>query len=110
MLLHQRNKVFRGKSRQGRLGEVRILAEKVLRLRSHIGEVAAAAAGDQNLPTHALAVLQQQNATSALAGLERTHHSGRTRAQHHYIERIHLLILWNPTQSGPPASNAVEEI
>ena len=84
----------RRKPCQGGLGKVRILAEKVLRLRPHVGEVAAAAAGDQNLPPHALAVFQQQHAPSALAGLERAHHSRRACAEHHHVilHRRHLSL------------------
>jgi hypothetical protein len=97
VLLHQRDKVPRREAGQRGLREVRILTEKVFCLRSHVGEVAAAAARDQNLPPHAFAVFEQQHAAAALAGLEGTHHPGRTRAQHHHVvlhRKGHHPILW----------------
>ena len=51
-----------------------------------VGEVAASAAGDQNLFSDALGPLQHGHAPSALAGLNGAHQTGRATAENDYIE------------------------
>ena len=51
-----------------------------------VGEVAASAAGDQDLFADALSALQHGHAASALAGFNGTHQPGGAGAENDYIE------------------------
>ena len=89
VLLDQRDDVGGREARQRRLGEVRVLGEKVFGAAVDVGEVAAAAAGDQDLLADALGVVEQDDAPSAPPGLDGAHHARRACAQHHHIYLLH---------------------
>ncbi len=66
--LDQREKVGRRVAGQGRLGEMRVGGEEVGCGRADIGEIAAPAAGDEDLSAGTGAVVDQQDFAAALPG------------------------------------------
>jgi hypothetical protein len=69
---------------------VRIFREEVFGAAVDVRKVAAASAGDQDLLACAFGVLQQHDAPSTPSGFERTHHAGRSCAQHYDINLLHV--------------------
>ena len=88
--LHQRDEVLRRVARQGRAAEVRVVAQEVLvrcaRVEVAVGEVAAPAARDADLLGDLVAVVDQQDLKSELAGHARAEQAGRARADDDHIE------------------------
>lgn len=70
---------------------MRVLRDIVGRRRVDVGEVASAAARDENLATKFAGVIQQHDFQLAFAGFDGAHHSGTAGADDHYIERFHCL-------------------
>src|SRR5690606_37049137 len=66
--------------------EMRVAREEVGGLDAAVGEVAAPAAGDADLLGQLGGVVEQQHATTALAGLTGTHHAGGAGADHDDVE------------------------
>ena len=60
---------------------MRVGREKTFRRRVDIGEIAAPAAGDQDLLADPLGVLDEQHPATALTGNGRTHQSGGAAAK-----------------------------
>ncbi len=88
VLRDQRNEIRRRVACQRRLAEVRIGGKKILRAAMQIGEVAAPAAGDQDLLADAIGVLEHGNSAAALARLDGAHQAGSAAAQDDYIEAV----------------------
>ena len=59
---------------------------------AEIGEVGAAATGDENLLADAVCVVDEKHTAVALAGLCRTHQPGRTGTQHDHIPSLHACL------------------
>ncbi len=59
--LHKRQEILRRVAGQGRLAEIRVRREIILRPRAQVGEIAAPAAGDENLRAHPSAPLQHEH-------------------------------------------------
>src|SRR5579871_361567 len=87
VLLHQRNEVGGGVSRQSRLGKVWIRRKKIFRLALKIGEIASPSARDQDLLPQPVAVLKQRHASPALARLDRTHQSRGPTTENQSVKR-----------------------
>ena len=88
--LHKFKKMPRLIERQRRLGKVRIFRKESIGRAMKIGEVAAPAAGDQNLASRLCIVFKKGHAASALRGNRGAHQPGSTRAQHNYVELARL--------------------
>ncbi len=89
MALDHRDEVALGVAGERGLAEVRVGGEKSLGRDLEVSEVAASAAGDQNLGARLRAMLEQQDAPAAPPRAHRAHHPGRARAQHDDIESFH---------------------
>ena len=77
----QRNKIRRRVPRQRGLGKVRIRGNEILRPAINIREIAAPAAGNQNLFADAFGMFEHSHAPPALARLNRAHQSRSATAQ-----------------------------
>jgi hypothetical protein len=53
-----------------------------------VSEIAAAAAGDQNLLADSIGTFQNQHAPPALAGLNGAHQARRASSENEHIERV----------------------
>ncbi len=60
-----------------RFGEMRIGGKEILRAAVQVGEIAAAAAGDQDFLADSIGAFEHQNTPAALAGFNGTHQAGR---------------------------------
>jgi hypothetical protein len=76
MALDQRDEVGGRVARQRRLAEVRVRRQEVLRADVQVGEVAAPAAGHEDLLAHAVGALEHQHAAAAPAGFDGAHQAG----------------------------------
>ena len=81
MLFDQGDEVRRRIAGQRRFREVRIRGEEIFRLAMDIGEIASAAAGDEDFLAGAIGVLDHRDAASAFAGLDRAHQPGGAAAE-----------------------------
>ena len=81
VLLDQGDEVVLGVARQRRLAEMRIGRQERLGPAAEVGEVAAAAARDQDLLADLVGVLQHQHAAPALAGAQGAHQAGGAAAR-----------------------------
>src|SRR5262249_44024628 len=81
MLLHQRYEIFGHVARQGRSRKMRVRRNEVLRRAMNVGEVAAPAAGNQDLLADPLGPLQHRHTTPPLTRLDGAHEPGSTGAE-----------------------------
>jgi hypothetical protein len=86
MFFHQSQEIRRSITGERRLGEVTIMRKKIIRGGVQVGEVAAAAAGDQNLPADSIRALQHEDTPTALAGFDGTHQAGGTSSENDDVE------------------------
>ncbi len=93
VLFDQRQKVLRREPRQGRLAEVRVSRYKVLRPAMQVGEIAAAAAGDEDLLANAIGMFEHRHAPSALAGFDGAHQPRGSGAEHDDIESLDQFLV-----------------
>ena len=70
--------VGRSVAGERRFGEVWIGRKEILRAGVQVGEVAAAAAGDEDFLADSIRAFEHQNTPATLAGLNGTHQAGRT--------------------------------
>ena len=70
---HQGQKVSGRVAAQGAAAEMRIFRKEVLWSRSSVGEIAAPAAGDQNLCTHLIVVVEKRHPFASRARCDGTH-------------------------------------
>ena len=89
MALHQRDEIPLRVARQRRLAEVRIGREKIFRRDVEVGEIAAAAAGNENFFADAIAVFDDDNAPATLARLDGAHQPRGAAADDRYVEVNH---------------------
>lgn len=88
VLFYQANKVHGGVRRQRGFGEVRISGNEVFRLAMKVGEVAAAAARNQNLFADASGPLEHGNTPSPLPCLNGAHEASRSTTQNDDIKFV----------------------
>ena len=79
------NKVPLGILRQRRLNKVRVTADIIVGSNIIVGKVAAAATGDQDLPSRLLAMINHQHRAATLAGFCRTHQPRSACTNNHHI-------------------------
>ena len=89
VLGHERQKISRRIAAQGAAAEMRIFGQEVLRRCPAIGEVAAPAAGDENLCTGLAVMVEQQHPLAARARCDGTHETRRTGANYDDIKGRH---------------------
>ena len=89
MLLDHGDDVCGCEAGEGGFCEVRIFGEKVFRAGVDVGEVAAAASGDEDLLADAFGMVEQDDAAAAAACLDCAHHAGRACAQNYDINLLH---------------------
>ncbi len=90
-----------------RFGEVWIGRKEILRAGVQVGEVAAAAAGDQDFLADSIRSFEHQNTPAALAGLNGTHQAGRAGSENDdVVFPIHAgmsLAGWRASGAGAAA-------
>src|ERR1019366_4571426 len=84
-----------------------IRGNEILRAGVQIGEIAAAAARDQNFLADAIRVFEDQDASSARAGFDGTHQPGRTGSQN---DGVVSLIHAGTSLTGPCGSGVSSDI
>src|ERR1035441_9595927 len=77
MFFDEAHEVRRSVAGERRLGEVSIGRKKVLRAGVEVGEIAAAAAGDQDFLADSIRAFEHQNTAAQLAGFNGTHQASR---------------------------------
>jgi hypothetical protein len=88
MLLHQREEIGWRVTSQGGLGKMRIGREEVVRLAADVREIAAAAAGDENLFAQTVGVFENRDPMLALAGLDGAHQARCPAAENECVETM----------------------
>src|SRR6202008_265364 len=86
----EREKVLRAIAAERRFGEMRIGRQEAIGRAVEIGEVAAAAARNQDLLSRTLGMVEQQDAAAALARGQRGHHAGCACAEDYRVETMHV--------------------
>ena len=76
MLFHQADEIARRVTRQRRAAEIRIGGKEILRPRAAVGEIAATAAGNADLLSQLLGMIDQQHAAPAFSCLDCAHDAG----------------------------------
>ena len=104
MALDQRDEIGRRVARQRRLAEMRIRRKEIRRRRAGVGEIAAAAAGHQDLLADPVGMLDHQHAPAAPTGRDRAHQAGGAAADDHRIERFRHAL------SGPACDGAMRTV
>jgi hypothetical protein len=94
VLLDQGNEVRRRIAGQGGLGKVWIRTKKSFWTAMDVGEVAAAAAGDENFLAQAIGAFEYRDATSASTSLDGAHQAGGASTKNQCVEGVgrHLQI------------------
>ncbi len=100
MAFHQLHEILRAIAAQRRLGEVRVGGQVAVGRGVEVGEIAAPAAGNQDLAARLAVVIQQQHAPPALPGGRRAEQARRARAQHDGV----IVGAHPPTRSSASAS------
>ena len=85
MTLHETEKVFRSITRERRLRESRVVGDEIFRRGIQVGEVASSTAGDPDFFPDARIVLQHDDGSSALSGLDGAHETGGTGADNNDV-------------------------
>ena len=88
MPLDQRDEIVLRVAVERRLVEMRIGRDEPVRRAIEIGEVAAPAAGDQDLRAGLVEMVEQQHLEPALARGQRAHQPGGAGADHDGVERL----------------------
>jgi len=86
MLFDEGEEVRGGVAGQGGFGKVGIRGEEILRLAMNVSEVAAASAGDEDFFADAIDVLEDGDATAALAGFDGAEEAGSAAADYQNVE------------------------
>jgi hypothetical protein len=103
VLAHQRDEIVLRVAGERGAREVRIGREEALRHAAEVGEVAAPAAGDEDLLARLVRVVEQQHAPAALARAQGGEHPGRSGAEDDDIEVAHAAAA-SPAMARPIAS------
>ena len=89
---------------QRRRAEVRVAGQEAVGRRGEVGEIAAPAAGDEDLGAGLVGVLEQQDLAAALAGGQRAHQPGGAGAEDDGVERrVGCRHEGRPTTGTTPA-------
>src|SRR3546814_5029185 len=80
-----------GVAAERRLREVRIARQEAVRRRVEIGEIAPAAARNQDLRPHPVGMVEQKDIPATLAGGQRAHQPGGQRSEEHTSELQSLM-------------------
>src|SRR5438477_9756969 len=102
MPVNQRQEIPRRESRQRRFAEMRIRGKEVLRPAMKIGEIAAAAAGNEDLLSDPIGVLEHNHAPASPPGFDGAHQSGGAGACYDDIELLNQGESSNHTPSFKP--------
>src|SRR5258708_9983279 len=86
VLFDKSDEVRRCISRQGGLGKVRIGRDEVFRLPMNIGEIAAAAAGDQDFLAQSVGAFNDRHAPATFSGFCGAEESCGTRAEDQHVK------------------------
>ena len=70
MFFHQGDEIGGRVTSPGGFGEVRVSGKEVVRLAMKVGEIAAAAAGDENVLANAVRVFEDSDPAAAFSGLD----------------------------------------
>ena len=89
----QSHKILRRVPRQCRAAKARVIAQKIGGGGAGVGEIATPAAGDADFLGHFVAVVDEQNAQSALARHRGAKQTGGTGADDDSIKRFHVPIV-----------------
>src|ERR1017187_2858177 len=112
MLFDQPHEIGRSIAGERRLGEMPIGRKKILRSGVQVGEITAAATGDQNFPADSIRAFEQQ---APLPGFEGTHQAGRAGSENDDIVflihagMIHVWTSLTGPASGPRYGIAVKQ-
>ena len=104
----QFDKIIRLVTRQGRAHEMWILRTIMLRLYRAIGEVAAATARHENLPTELCGVIDHQHSSSALRRRRRTQQPSSPATKDDYVRKT--LHRWVAESADSSVVSAPEKI
>ena len=88
VFLDQRDEICGSVAGQRGLGKMRIGREEIFGLAVEVGEVAAAAAGDEDLLADAVGVFEHRDAAAALAGFDGAHQTGGAAAENQCVEMM----------------------
>ena len=86
MFFHEGDEIGGGIAGQGGFGEVGILRKEIIRLAMEIGEIAAAAAGDEDFFADFFGVFQEENAAVTIAGFDGAEEAGGAGTEDDYVE------------------------
>ena len=89
MLPHQLDEIFGRITRQRGLSEVRIAREEVLRTAMNVGEIASSAAGDKDLFSDALCMVEDDYTPSPFTCLDGAHQASCPSANDDDVEPVH---------------------
>jgi hypothetical protein len=92
---------------EGGLGEVRVVAEEVFGAGAEVGEVAAAAAGDEDLAAGLFAVVEQEDAPVVAAGLGGGEEASSAGAEDDGVVSHLLQGTWRKDAEGGVAASRV---
>jgi hypothetical protein len=98
MLLDECDEINGRVTSQGRLSEVWIGGDEILRARIQIGEVASPASRDSNLLTNPLSMFKDNHAAAAIAGFNRTKKTCRSTSDYHNIALMHAQVSWTKSK------------
>ena len=94
MFFDEANEVGRSIAGERRLGEVGVGRKKIFRAGVQVGEIAAAAAGDQDFLADSIGAFEHQDAPSALAGFDGTHQAGSACSENDdVVFLIHAVLI-----------------
>ena len=79
---------------EGGLCEVRIFREEVFRAAMDVGEVAAAASGDEDLLADSFGMVEQDDAAASAASFEGAHHASGACSEYYDIHLLRAHLLW----------------
>jgi hypothetical protein len=88
MLFKERDEIGRRLASQRRLGKVRVRREEILGPAMDVREIAASAAGNENLLAETVGVFKNGDAASTPTGLDCTHQAGCATSENQCVETI----------------------
>src|SRR5207244_4934498 len=101
---NQVHEICESVSGQSRLSEMRVGRKKILRSGMQVGEIAASAAGDQDLLADPRGAFKNNDAAATFTGFDGTHEAGRSGPQYDgIVSLIHASISlsgWMNTNSS----------
>lgn len=104
MLFDECDEICRRVASQRRLDKMRIRRKEVFGLAVEVGEIAASPARDENFLAQTVGALENGDAASALASLDRAHQARGATAENQCVEAICLVGLNGAPQRLKPGS------